>query len=199
MPSVQYITRFTNRKGTQAQFNALYPLRYDGVGGVDLEKFPNVLAQGEIGLCTDTNRAFMGNINGEYIELATDSAITDRVLLLPFVKYLLPTSTFKPIPGLTFKAAPLINLEYSVFDSAGYDWTRPGLEYTKNGKITITCIDGVVTLMDTAVEESPDYNYDIYFNTVYDNSGSICSVLYRHNYNTTLLFSTHSTQWAPFI
>lgn len=194
----QYITRFTNRKGTQAQFDALYPRQYNGVGGVDLARYPNVLAQGEIGLCTDTCRVFMGTLNGEYIELEADRATTSQVQLQPFVRYLIPSNTFRPIPGFSFRSVPLMNIEYSVSDSSSSDWTRPGKEYTKNGKLTVSSIDGNVTHLDSAVETSPNYNYDIYFKVVTDSSGLACTMFYRHNYKATLTFSSQSTQWAPF-
>lgn len=73
------VSRIQHRRGLQEQFNgtnAIYPKDYNGIGGygssVDFtpEKYPNVLLPGEMVLCTDTRRVYMGNINGEYLQLA---------------------------------------------------------------------------------------------------------------------------------
>lgn len=75
MTSPVVISRIQNRRGTQAQFDNLYPPGYTGVGGFgsivgfNITNYPNVLSAGEIALCTDTRRTFIGNLNGEYIEL----------------------------------------------------------------------------------------------------------------------------------
>lgn len=62
------VSRIQNRRGTQADFDNLYPPGYTGTGGAI---GPDILQPGELALCTDTRRVFIGNINGEYIELAT--------------------------------------------------------------------------------------------------------------------------------
>jgi len=79
MTSPVVSSRIQNRRGTQDQFNGvsgIYPDGYDGVGGYgsqpgfDITNYPNVLQPGEIALCTDTRRTFVGNLNGSYVELA---------------------------------------------------------------------------------------------------------------------------------
>jgi hypothetical protein len=70
------VSRIQNRRGLQTQFDELYPPGYLGVGGYGSivnftpENFPNVLLPGEIVLCTDTRKVFIGNVNGEYLQLA---------------------------------------------------------------------------------------------------------------------------------
>jgi len=71
MASPVTVSRIQNRRGTQAQFNALYPPGYTGTGPVNINLYPNILMPGELALCTDTRRVFLGNLSGEYIELAT--------------------------------------------------------------------------------------------------------------------------------
>jgi hypothetical protein len=76
MASPVTVTRIQNRRGTQDQFDDLYPPGYDGTGGFgsvvgfNITNYPGVLLSGEIALCTDSRRVFLGNINGEYLELA---------------------------------------------------------------------------------------------------------------------------------
>lgn len=70
------VSRIQSRRGTQAQFDALYPLGYSGIGGYgslpgfNSTNYPNVLMPGELALCTDTRRVFLGNLNAEYLEFA---------------------------------------------------------------------------------------------------------------------------------
>lgn len=80
------VTRIQNRRGTQDQFDALYPLYYTGTGGFgsipgfNMSTYPNVLSPGEVALCIDTRKTFLGNINGTYVELAsTDDTGTGTV------------------------------------------------------------------------------------------------------------------------
>lgn len=69
------VTRIQNRRGTYSQFLNLYPVGYSGVGGFNsipgytAAAYPNVLQPGELALCTDNRKMFMGNLNGEYIEV----------------------------------------------------------------------------------------------------------------------------------
>lgn len=73
------VTRIQNRRGTYSQFLALYPTGYTGVGGYGSmigytsATYPNVLQPGELALCTDNRKMFMGNLNGEYIEVGAGS------------------------------------------------------------------------------------------------------------------------------
>ena len=59
------VTRIQNRRGTQAQFDALYPNGQPGTG-------PNILQPGELALVTDSpGKVYIGNINGTYFEIGT--------------------------------------------------------------------------------------------------------------------------------
>lgn len=75
LPYPVTVTRIQNRRGTYSQFLALYPIGYNGVGGFDSvpgytpTAYPNVLQPGELALCTDNRKMFMGNLNGEYIQV----------------------------------------------------------------------------------------------------------------------------------
>ena len=124
---IPLITRFTNRRGTQAEFDSLYPPGYKGVGGVNLKEYPDVLAQGEIGLCTDTARVFLGTLNGEYIEL--DSAGIDKVhqlMIRPLSVILPPSSGFARIPHLDSIYTSMLIIKYSITDNTAPRWTEPG-------------------------------------------------------------------------
>lgn len=76
MASPVVVTRIQNRRGTQAQFDALYPPGYTGVGGYgsivgfNATNFPDVLLPGEMAFCTDTRNVFLGNVNAEYVQLS---------------------------------------------------------------------------------------------------------------------------------
>lgn len=76
MASPVVITRIQHRRGLQSQFDGLYPPGYDGIGGFysrpgyNIDAYPDVLVSGELALCTDTCRVFLGNIDGKYTEIA---------------------------------------------------------------------------------------------------------------------------------
>ena len=80
MASPVVVSRIQNRRGTQVQFDALYPVGYTGIGGYgslpgfNVTNFPDVLLPGELAFCTDTRRLFIGNINGEYTEVGGGGA-----------------------------------------------------------------------------------------------------------------------------
>jgi len=136
MASPVVVSRIQNRRGTQAQFNALYPFGYNGIGGADINLYPNILLQGELALCTDTRRVFIGNINGEYIELQT---VLDG--LPPVMVSLPPVAVFTVIPQLTYPATPFFNIAYDITDVGGPDWDAVGTQYSRNGELQITAVD----------------------------------------------------------
>ena len=102
------VSRIQNRRGFQTDFNNLYPSGQPGTG-------PNVLQPGELALCTDTGRVFMGTvvngINGYYIELTAGgggSLPPGALELTPVVVSLPPAATwtsmltpFTPTPFFT--------------------------------------------------------------------------------------------------
>ena len=65
------ISRIQNRRGLQADFDALYPAGQPGTG-------PDVLQPGELALCTDTGNVYIGtidsNIPGYYILIGSSGA-----------------------------------------------------------------------------------------------------------------------------
>ena len=136
MTSPVVVSRIQNRRGTQAQFNALYPSGYNGVGGVDILVYPNILLPGELALCTDSRKVFLGNLSGEYVELAEMSASGE--VLAPLTWTLNPSLSFTAIPGLDFDTTPFFQIVYSITDSAAPDWNTIGTNFSKNGQLDIT-------------------------------------------------------------
>ena len=154
---IPLITRFTNRRGTQAEFDSLYPPGYTGVGGVNLKDYPNVLSQGEIGVCLDTARVFLGTLNGEYIEL--DAGVDDvhQLMLRPLSVILPPSSGFARIPHLDSPYTAMLIIKYSITDNTTETWTDPGLQFTKSGTIRVTTTTGDLPgAFDTGTELSYD-------------------------------------------
>ena len=61
------VSRIQNRRGTQAQFDALYPEGQPGFG-------PDILQPGEIALITDPpGKVYIGSLNGTYFEIGVSS------------------------------------------------------------------------------------------------------------------------------
>ena len=199
------VSRIQNRRGTQAQFDALYPT-YPGTG-------PNILQPGEIALCTDTKRMFVGNLNGEYFELGS-TGLSDKLVFQPNPVILPPSATWNIISGAMFDpaATPFYNILYSVTD-APLSGILPapanlvGTFFSKNGELKITAIVdplivgfNSVALTDTGTEiNSYGYPlpspYDINFKADYDVSGNI-QISYMHNFPVALTFSTSSIIWV---
>lgn len=202
------VSRIQNRRGTQAQFDALYPT-YPGAG-------PNVLQPGEIALCTDTGRIFVGTVNlasekGYYVELST-SSISSSLTFLPQTLELPPSpEAWIPIPELSYTATPFYSIMYSVTDATA-GATTVGTTFSKNGELKITAVSLVspppdsATLVDTGVEintalpvpnpllDPPTVTPDISFKADYDGSNIVIS--YMHNFTVSLTFSTSTIYWA---
>lgn len=196
------VSRIQNRRGTQVQFDNLYPPGYNGTGGVSIITYPNILLQGELALATDTRRVFLGNINGEYIELAT--SLGAGLLLLPLVVVLPPTAVFTAIPALEFDPTPFFTLFYDLTNSLNPDWNTVGSTFSRNGEMKITAtLDNVappirVSLTDTSTEvnlETPD---DISFIADYNVGSTKIEILYKHDFATSLTFSSSTLLWLPF-
>ncbi len=138
MPSPVVITRMQNRRGTQAQFEDLYPAGYDGVGGFgsvvgyNITNYPLVLVSGEIAVCTDTRRIFIGNINGEFFEIATtESTVIDDLHLQPAVISLAPVGSFTVMA--TYPTSPFKKIFYDVVNSGSLNPNSVGATFSKNG------------------------------------------------------------------
>ena len=143
MASPVVISRIQNRRGTQSQFDAMYPHGYTGVGG---SSGPGILQPGEIALCTDSRRIFIGNLNGEYIEFGAgtgggpDIDIFYNLDLTPVTIDLPPAATWTNIPSLTYNITPFYNLLYSITDATTLNWNDVGTTLSRNGEMRITAI-----------------------------------------------------------
>lgn len=194
------VSRIQNRRGTQTQFDALYPT-YPGTG-------QEILQPGELALCTDSRRIFIGNINGEYVELATSTLA--NLVFQPLVITLPPAGTFTVIPQLTHLPTPFLNLLYSVTNAATADQNEVGASFSRNGELKVTATAPFippppppgfppltpVQLVDTGIEVNTTA-FDISFQANYDISDTNIEISYMHNFPGSLIFSTSSIIWAP--
>lgn len=195
------VSRIQNRRGTQTQFLGLYPPGYAGVGGFGsisgytLTNFPNVLMSGELALCTDSRRVFIGNTNGEYIELA-EGISGGGLLLGPVQVSLPPATTFTVIPSLTYLATPFTDFFYSITDSTSPDWNVVGTNFSRSGTLTITAISTSATLVDSSSEINTLAPDNISF--IATLSGPNIEISYMHNFPGNVSFSTSSVKWRAF-
>ncbi len=189
------VSRIQNRRGTQQQFdgyvyslagpNSVYPLGYDGIDGYGsfpnftIQNYPNVLMPGELALCTDSHRIFIGNVDGKFSEILVGLQDTDLTRLRPDVIYLQPTITPTPqfttapvapypwvkIDQLTvgtavgsFTPTPFLSFLYSVTDSLLGNPSSSGVNFARNGELIITSLATNVTLVDTgtSINIAPD-------------------------------------------
>lgn len=188
----------------------VYSPQYNGRGGAT---GTNILQPGEIGLCTDTRKVYIGNLNGEYLDL-TEIITAANIITTPLVLQLNPSPTaFTIISELTHQATPFLSLMYSIVDVSTVDPNVIGINFSKNGELVITAIQPPtiqppfpVTLTDTGTEintsativnPNPPYNPiqpDINFKAEDDGTGNIV-ISYQHNFSTPLTFSTSSIIW----
>lgn len=213
MPNPVVVTRIQNRRGTQTQFDSLYPAGYTGIGGFsgsfNITTFPGVLVSGEIALCTDSRRIFMGNINGEYIEVG--AATASDLVLSPFVVSLPPQASFTTIPTLTYAASPFMKILYDVTDTASSDWNAVGTTFSRNGQLEITAVTSFapisnlpfpptvpVNLTDTGTEINLSLPASISFIAQYDVTLSLIEILYTHDFAGSLTLSSSSIKWISF-
>lgn len=209
-----------NRRGTQAQFDALYPPGYIGIGGFNSipgftpVNFPNTIPAGQVALCTDTRRIFIGNINGEYVEMAMVALpppVTE-ILLTPLTLQLAPVGTFTLIPELTYQATPFTKILYDLTDSVLPDWNVVGTNFSRNGQLEITAVANFVpaapippyppitpvTLSDTGTDINLVSPNNIQFIAQYDFPATNIEIFYMHDFAGPLTFSTGSIKWLPF-
>ena len=191
------VSRIQNRRGLQAQFDALYPT-YPGTG-------PNILQPGEIALCTDTRRVFIGNVNGQYVEVGL-GASGGGLSFTPIQVLLPPSASFIVVPGLgSMSPTSFLSIPYDVNDAAPISGgpaapNTVGATFSRNGQLTITAINSGVsspipaTLTDNGTEVNATTN-DISFSVSYTVEGYL-QLLYMHNFSTSLTFSTTSIVWT---
>lgn len=203
------VSRVQHRRGTQDEFDGLYPPGYIGTGLTVSERaaWPNILASGEVGLCTDTRRVFIGGINGQYIEFSSAQVvptptptptIESSLTLLPISVILPPKATYTVIPALSYNLTSFFSFLYSLTDTAGTDWNAVGTSFAKNGVLQVTAVSGsspTATLNDTGtvINSTP---HDISFIATYNTNTSKIDISYIHDFSTSLLFSTGAVNWV---
>lgn len=191
----------------------IFSPKYNGIGGAT---GPDILQLGEIGLCTDTRKVFIGNLNGEYVDLTAVISPAD-IVTIPFMIELPPSpGAFTAIVQLTQLPTPYLSFLYSLVDVSTNNPNEVGVTFSRNGELSITAIIAPtiqpplpVTLTDTSteinitpnvVDVNPPYNAvqpDISFRADYDTLGNI-QISYTHNFTGSLTFSTSYVIWAPF-
>jgi len=193
------LSRIQNRRGTQAQFDALY---------APAAPIEQQLQPGEIGFCTDTNRVFIGRDVGTFTEITTNGAasVVDATLeFIPMSVTLPPTATWAPVLSMAFTLDPLsttsgyISVLYSVLETGST--TTP---FTKSGTLTISSsispnpVATISTLTDSGTEINvyPDPKPDISFKAVY--SGGTVQISYIHNFVSPLILRSSSIHWQGF-
>lgn len=207
MASPVVVTRIQNRRGLQSQFDALYPPGYNGIGGYgsisgfNATNFPDVLLPGELALCTDSRKMFIGNVNAEYVELALSN--TSVLALPPIVIQLPPAGSFTTIPALTYHSTPFFTLFYDLTDDLSPDQNVPGTNFSRNGTLQITSVKYVAsppaaTLTDSGTEINNASPSVITFMADYDVTHTLIEIKYKHNFPGNLTFSSSSIIWQPF-
>lgn len=186
--------------------------KYNGSGGCPIAEYPNILLPGELAMCTDTRRMYIGNINGEFIEIS--AAFTEGIFLAPLVLSLPPSPlAYTEIPELTMLPTPFFNFLYDVTDSTNPDWNSVNLtDFARNGTMKITAVQDFppvpnlpfppitsVGLTDDSTEVRNPATYTsetISFKAEYD--GPNIKVFYMHDFPTSLTFSSSTIRWLPF-
>ena len=186
------ISRIQNRRGLQADFDALYPAGQPGTGS-------DVLQPGELALCTDTGNVYIGtidsNIPGYYILIGSSGAPgpTSDISLIAVVSTLPPANVWTPILA-PINETPFFTILYSLVDVTTTNPNVVGTNFAKNGKLTITSTTSSATLVDDASVINSAL-FDVNFRV--DKIGSAIQLSYMHNFPTPITFSTGSVIWAP--
>ena len=202
------VSRIQNRRGLQQQFdgyaysapgpNSLYPAGYSGIGGYNSystfteANYPNVLMPGEIAFCTDSRRIFIGNINGEYTEISSNTgpSVSSSLELSPVVISLTTSPTWTPVlSSMTIPITPFFNILYSVVN--GFPGTV-GTTFSRNGELQITATTTEATLVDTGVEINATGCFINFKVEVVDTD---VQLYYMHNFPGALTFSTGTIIW----
>jgi hypothetical protein len=218
MSSPVVVSRIQNRQGTQAQFNgpnAIYPQNYDGVGGFGSipgytpEAYPEVLLPGEIGLCLDTRNIYIGNLNGEFVEISSSQQTLSSLSLLPLTIDLPPAASYTVIPELSYLATPFMSVLYSLTDnSSDPDWNTVGTSFSRNAELKITAVANFTPVPAApfppsfpieVADEGSEVNTTsstISFSAAYN--GSEIEISYIHNFSSSLKFSSSTITWLPY-
>ena len=152
----------------------------------------------ELALCTDSRRIFLGNENGEYVEIPI--IFSGGLFLPPMTISLATAGSFTYIPELDYSPTPFFTLLYDLTDDTLMeDWNTVGTNFSKNGELKITAINNEppdASLTDTGTEINLTPLYDISFKAVY-NSAPIphIEIWYTHNFPGNLTFSTSTISW----
>ena len=177
----------------------------------NITNYPSVLLPGELALCEDSRRIYMGNLNGEYIQIAELLVDGSNTFLAPLEITLPPAASFTIIPSLTYSATPFNTMVYSITDSSSLDWNTVGNTFSRNGSLQITATANFapipnppfpditpVTLTDNGTEINTSIPDEITFMAQYDVTFTNIEILYMHDFATSLNFSTSSIMWQPF-
>lgn len=156
--------------------------------------FPNVLLPGELALCTDSRRVFVGNLNGGFVEMSLELPIND-LQLLPIV-LTLPANAPSWTSVISFPATPFFSLLYDLTDNLDPNWNAIGTDYTKNGKLEITTSTTLAILSDSGTDINNSLPADISFKA--DLVGPNVEISYTHDFPYSLTFSSGSVHWLPF-
>lgn len=201
MTSQVVLSRIQNRRGTQVQFNALY---------TSLNPLANEqqLQPGEIGVCTDTGRMFMGTelnifpIPNSYIEILSNSTplvITGQISFTPLIVTLAPVGTFTTISSLAINLGlytsgniGFYEILYNVYELPPAMSSPP---FSRSGVLNLSTSTSYATLTDTSTDINPTSS-DISFQAVY--SGGSVEIQYQHNFTGDVVLSTSTILWAPF-
>lgn len=156
--------------------------------------FPNVLLPGELALCTDSRRVFVGNLNGGFVEMSLEIPTND-IQLLPIVLTLPPNApNWNSV--ISFPATPFFSLLYDLTDNPNPNWNSTGVNFSKNGKLEITATTTLAQLSDSGTEINNSLPADINFKA--DLVGPNIEISYRHDFPYSLTFSSGSVHWLPF-
>lgn len=204
------LSRMQNRRGTQAEFDALY------ISGAPVEL---QLQPGEVGFCTDTHRLFIGNdipvIGNPYtyteIPTAGQTVITGSTLeFSPIIISLLPAASWTDVTSLAFTpdaTSPhpgLLNIFYTLTElspllSTDVPFTKSGIlsvattTYTSSSAfIPVSKLTDTGTEINTYLSPQPDISFKAEY------SGGTVQIYYKHNFSGSLELSTSTIHWINF-
>lgn len=188
----------TTTTSTQITYTsaAVGPITVDGILYTTYNPtvYPNILLPGELALCTDSRKLFVGNVNGGYVQLAI-ALPDDDLSLKPYIV---------PLPGnstgdiIAIPNVPFYTVIYDVTDSTDLvNWDLPGTKFSRNGRLEITATTTTATLSDSGTEVSTlSPTGDINFNATV--SGSDIIISYTNTFAESLLISASAIHWSPF-
>jgi len=246
MTSPVIVSRIQNRRGTQVQFdgyaynpagpNSVYPSDTTGAGyypatpdsNFTPTNYPNVLLPGELALCTDSGRVFLGNLNGGYVELAE---LQGSGQYLQPISWTLPPTYTSPnppvwtavtntLPGpivvpLEYSPTPFFMINYNVSDNGSSDWNIVGNNFSRSGLLNITAVTPTTPAPPPPVPASPnpapwspvsltDTGSEVNATPTYDVSFNAyyvsgqIQIWYSHNFPGNLILNTSTLTWTTF-